>query len=108
MMKKITLLFLSLLLLSVGGVKAQTTRTTPTGLPNVTAPKAGIALPIYTTFDGWGSNCNKPAKTIPIGEKTLYVFEGNAGLGRPTYDVSFTDMVQLDIYVSGTTQIAVF
>lgn len=104
-MKKITLLFLSLLLLSVGGVKAQ---TTPTGLPNVTAPKAGIALPIYTTFDGWGSNCNKPAKTISISEKTLYVFEGNAGLGIPTYDVSFTDMVHLDIYVSGTTKIAFF
>ena len=108
MMKKITLLFLSLLLLSVGGVKAQTTQTTPTGLPNVTAPKAGIALPIYTTFDGWGSNCNKPAKTIPIGEKTLYVFEGNTSLGIPTYDVSFTDMVHLDIYVSGTTKIAFF
>ncbi len=105
MMKKITLLFLSLLLLSVGGVKAQ---TTPTGLPNVTAPKAGIALPIYTTFDGWGSNCENPKKTISIGEKTLYVFEGNAGLGIPTYDVSFTDMVHLDIYVSGTTQIAFF
>lgn len=104
-MKKITLLFLSLLLLSVGGVKAQ---TTPTGLPNVTAPKAGIALPIYTTFDGWGSNCNNPAKTITISEKTLYVFEGNAGLGIPTYDVSFTDMVHLDIYVSGTTKIAFF
>lgn len=104
-MKKITLLFLSLLLLSVGGVKAQ---TTPTGLPNVTAPKAGIALPIYTTFDGWGSNCNPPAKTISISEKTLYVFEGNAGLGIPTYDVSFTDMVHLDIYVSGTTKIAFF
>ncbi len=86
----------------------QTTQTTPTGLPNVTAPKAGIALPIYTTFDGWGSNCNKPAKTITISEKTLYVFEGNAGLGIPTYDVSFTDMVHLDIYVSGTTKIAFF
>ena len=108
MMKKITLLFLSLLLLSVGGVKAQTTQTTPTGLPTVTAPKAGIALPIYTTFDGWGSNCNKPAKTISISEKTLYVFEGNAGLGIPTYDVSFTDMVHLDIYVSGTNKIAFF
>ena len=108
MMKKITLLFLSLLLLSVGGVKAQTTQTTPTGLPDVTAPKAGIALPIYTTFDGWGSKCNNPAKTISIGEKTLYVFEGNAGLGIPTYDVSFTDMVHLDIYVSGTTKIAFF
>ena len=107
-MKKITLLFLSLLLLSVGGVKAQTTQTTPTGLPDVTAPKAGIALPIYTTFDGWGSNCNNPAKTISIGEKTLYVFEGNAGLGIPTYDVSFTDRVHLDIYVSGTNKIAFF
>lgn len=89
-------------------MKAQTTQTTPTGLPNVTAPKAGIALPIYTTFDGWGSNCNKPAKTISISEKTLYVFEGNAGLGIRTYDVSFTDMVHLDIYVSGTTKIAFF
>ena len=89
-------------------MKAQTTQTTPTGLPTVTAPKAGIALPIYTTFDGWGSNCNNPAKTITISEKTLYVFEGNAGLGIPTYDVSFTDMVHLDIYVSGTTKIAFF
>ena len=89
-------------------MKAQTTQATPTGLPNVTAPKAGIALPIYTTFDGWGSNCDDPKKTITIGEKTLYVFEGNDGLGIPTYDVSLTDMVHLDIYVSGTTKIAFF